>query len=153
MVDPLDNLIGFYSVVGKKALTGVVSNDGAQSVVSSNQGVPQIAHSTNTTPGLQSALRIHSTELSKNANTGKKPATKKSHHMPSAGSGSESATMIRAFAQKLGPASSLIATSEASTSGRHAGTQSHASEHQEQYTSPTAVARLSYPKGYNAMMQ
>ena len=39
-----------------------------------------------------------------------------SHAMTSAGSGSESATMIKAFAQKLGPASSLIATSEASAS-------------------------------------
>ena len=51
--------------------------------------------------------------------TSKKNVSKKTANalaMTSAGSGSESATMIKAFAQKLGPASSLIATSDASAS-------------------------------------
>jgi hypothetical protein len=94
LVDPLDNLIGFYSVVGKKP------SDGVASIVS--QGVAGIASATanSRTSGVTSALCVRSSELTKNT-AAKKTVTKKisnAHQMASAGSGSESATMIKAFA-------------------------------------------------------
>lgn len=91
MVDPIHNLIGFYSVVGKSS-----NGDGSHSVIS--QGV---AGSTNArASGVTSALCVRTSDLSKNIiGTSKKHVGKKgSHQMTSAGSGSESATMIKAFA-------------------------------------------------------
>ena len=99
MVDPLDNLIGFYSVVGRKSVTG----ERSPSVIS--QGAAGSANAR--ASGVTSALCVRTSELSKNAVIG--PATSKknntvskkvanSHQMTSAGSGSESATMIKAFA-------------------------------------------------------
>ena len=156
MVDPLDNLIGFYCVVGCKS---VVAGERSSSVIS--QGV---AGSTNArAQGVTSALCVRTNELSKNpaistaASKKNNTVSKKvsnSHQMTSAGSGSESATMIKAFAQKLGPASSLIATSDASASNRHQGqsTNNTAADDMNQFPTP-GVARLSFPKGYNQMMQ
>ena len=140
MVDPLENLIGFYSVVGRRkqaSATGPIVAERSPSVIS--QGAAGSANAR--ASGVTSALCVRTSELSKNAIIGGGTATtttskknsgnvnkkvSNAHQMTSAGSGSESATMIKAFAQKLGPASSLIATSDASASTRqHQGQGQH----------------------------
>ena len=99
MVDPLDNLIGFYCVVGCKSVVG----ERSPSVIS--QGAAGSANAR--AQGVTSALCVRSSELSKNPvistatskknnNVSKKVSN--AHQMTSAGSGSESATMIKAFA-------------------------------------------------------
>ena len=114
MVDPLDYLIGFFSVVGRKSHQA----EGSQSIIS--QGAAGSANARSS--GVTSVLCVRSGDLAKlpTSSTSKRTVSKKvtnSHQMTSAGSGSESATMIK-VAQKLGPASSLVATSDASASNR-----------------------------------
>ena len=131
----------------------------SQSVIS--QGVSGSVNAR--TSGVTSALCVRSSDLTKNIapGTSKKGVSKKisnAHAMTSAGSGSESATMIKAFAQKLGPASSLIATSEASASQRIGNASNNFNTIQpiddiNSLPSSAPGARLSYPKNYNQMMQ
>ena len=165
MVDPLENLIGFYSVVGRRSSNAGGGGERSPSVIS--QGAAGSANAR--ASGVTSALCVRTSELSKNAIIGTATSKKNNtvnkkvsnaHQMTSAGSGSESATMIKAFAQKLGPASSLIATSDASAStrqqhqggGGHANNTAGADETNQQFQSPQVAARLSFPKGYNQMM-
>ena len=108
MVDPLDNLVGFYSVVGRKqplqgAPTSVIQLSGGATE-------PTASHARGHSSGTAAIL------------SGQKPSSGKmahNHQMTSAGSGSESATMIKQVSKNLHPASSLIgANSEASASNR-----------------------------------
>ena len=60
MVDPLENLIGFYSVVGRKS-----SNVGERSPSVISQGAAGSANAR--ASGVTSALCVRTSELSKNA--------------------------------------------------------------------------------------
>ena len=59
MVDPLEYLIGFYSVVGRR----LVQKEGSQSLIS--QGIP--SSSTIRSPGVTSVVCVRSSERGSNA--------------------------------------------------------------------------------------
>ena len=68
-----------------------------------------------------SALCMRSNDLTKNQQSKKNIAKKISnaHQMASAGSGSESATLINTLTTKVGQGSSLVAPSDGTSSNRH----------------------------------
>ena len=93
-VDPLENLIGFYSVVGSKRNL----DDNDNSMISAS-----VAGTNARTNGVVSQLNVRSSDMTSSKHTVQqhmRNVTKKSKgQMASAGSGSESAVMIKAIAR------------------------------------------------------
>jgi len=92
MVDPLENLVGFYSVVGRKSYLA----EGSQSFTS--QGFMNTLNVRNS--GITSVLGVRQSDLTRltTSQTSKRNVCNKvtgSLQMASAGSGSESATLIK----------------------------------------------------------